>query len=80
MESGSEKASFVSVRTLGMQGVPARPFRARPAWGVETSIYLVPRSHQKDPEGPDSGCNDAIHSVIQGEAQQEEETSIQQET
>lgn len=42
-------------------------------------LYLISRSHQQSPKSPDSSCNDPIHSVIQGEAQQEEETSIQKE-
>ena len=42
-------------------------------------LYLISRGHQQGPKRPDSSCDDPIHSVIQGEAQQEEETGIQKE-
>lgn len=46
---------------------------------IPIPAYLISGSHQQSPKRPDGGCNDPIHSVIQGEAQQEEETSIQKE-
>lgn len=42
-------------------------------------LYLISGAHQQGPKSPDSSCDDPIHSVIQGEAQQEEETGIQKE-
>jgi hypothetical protein len=42
-------------------------------------LYLISRGHQQGPKSPDSSCDDPIHPVIQGEAQQEEETGIQKE-
>lgn len=46
---------------------------------ISIPAYLISGSHQQSPKSPDGSCNDPIHSVIQGEAQQEEETSIQKE-
>lgn len=42
-------------------------------------LYLISRNHQQSPKSPDSSCDDPLHSVIQGEAQQEEEAGIQKE-
>lgn len=44
-----------------------------------TPWYLISRCHQQNPKSPDGSCDDPIYSVVQREAQQEEETSIQKE-
>lgn len=41
--------------------------------------HLIIRRHQQCMEGMDGSCNYIIHWVIQGEAQQEEESSIKQQ-
>lgn len=50
-----------------------------PPSSMSIPVHLISRSHQQSPKSLDGSCNDSIHSVIQGEAQQEEETSIQKE-